>query len=109
MIEILYISLFTISAAIAHIFWDLVAGKYEGDKINRSLRFRLGNYWIHIHHWLYSAIILLVLLTLGLFNPILIGLSAGSIIQGLRYKDRFIICYHRKNFEKIYGRFKNLK
>jgi len=109
MVETLYISLFTVSVAIAHIFWNLVAGRYEGDKINHSLRFRLGNYWIHIHHWLYSAIILLVLLMLRIFNPILIGLSAGSIIQGLKYKDRFIVCYHRKNFEKIYERFKNKK
>jgi hypothetical protein len=37
---------------IGFLFWKLIAGKHEGDKIERSFRFSVKNYYIHIHHWI---------------------------------------------------------
>jgi hypothetical protein len=88
------------------IFWKLFAGKYEGDKIEKSFRFLVGNYYIHIHHWLWCAILLLVLFFISFYNSFIYGLLLGSIVQGLIYRDRFYIIYNKDKFNEIYSKFK---
>lgn len=75
------------------LFFKLFAGKYEGDKVERSLRFSIKNNYVHIHHWILCLILLLIILILNFRNELIIGLLIGSIIQGLTYKDRFLIIY----------------
>jgi hypothetical protein len=47
-----------------------------------------------------------VLVLLKINNPFFFGVLTGSIIQGLLYRDRFVVLYKKENFEKIYARFK---
>ncbi|MFA6496618.1 MAG: hypothetical protein WCV50_05945 [Patescibacteria group bacterium] len=42
-----------------------------------------------------------------IYSPILLGLLAGAIIQGLLYRDRFVVFYQDKDFEKIYSKYRN--
>ena len=95
-----------IGLVIGFLFWKLVSGKHEGDEIGRSIRFTLKNYYIHIHHWIWCSVILILLLAINYHNPLIIGILIGSIIQGLMYKDRFVVVYKKEDFEKIYSKFK---
>ncbi len=87
-------------------FWKFFAGKYPGDKLEKSFRFKVYNYIIHIHHWIWSFVLLLILFALNINSSVAFGLLIGSIIQGLTYKDRFIMIYKDKDFEKIYSKFR---
>ncbi|NMB92296.1 MAG: hypothetical protein GYA31_01575 [Parcubacteria group bacterium] len=80
---------------IGFLFWKIFAGKYEGDRLERSLRFLIKNYYIHLHHWLWSVILLVILFSLHIKIPFLYGILIGSIIQGLTYKDWYVIVYHK--------------
>jgi hypothetical protein len=103
---IFYLIYFIIFAIAGFLFWKLFAGKKEGDRFNRSFRFLIGKHRIHIHHWILCTIILIIIVILRIYNPIFLGLLFGSILQGLLYKDRFIIVYKDSDFEKIYSKFK---
>lgn len=91
------------------IFWKLVAGKYEGDKPERSIHFTIGNYFVHLHHWLWCLVILMILLILGLRNHLLIGFLIGSIIQGLTYRDWYYVVYLKTRYKEIYSKFGSRK
>ncbi len=53
----------------------------------------LGKYQLHIHHWLYLTILLVIAffyLPLGYhWGWIIKGFVAGGVVQGFCYKDRF--------------------
>lgn len=100
--------IFTLGIIAGFLFWKFFAGKYEGDKIGRSWRPLIGNYYIHIHHWLWCSVLLLLLLLLNYYTQFIVGLLAGSIVQGLFYRDRFVIMYHKDMFEKIYNKFRQV-
>jgi Ni/Fe-hydrogenase subunit HybB-like protein len=87
-------------------FWKLFAGKYEGDKIEKSFRFLVGNYYIHIHHWIWCLIILFVLIILNFYNSFLYGVLFGSIIQGLGYRDWYYVFYRKDRQKSIYSKFR---
>jgi hypothetical protein len=73
-----------------------LAGKYEGDKSERSLRFSMGEYMVHVHHWLYFMALSALLWYADIRYPIIFGLLSGAIIQGLLYKDRFVFIYRKR-------------
>lgn len=85
-----------VSIIIGFLFSKIFSGKHEGDKIEKSLRLSIKNYYIHIHHWIWCSILLIIILIINLKNEFIIGLLIGSIIQGLSYKDRFLIIYPKK-------------
>jgi hypothetical protein len=87
-------------------FWKQVSGKYEGDKIERSWRPLIHGYYVHIHHWIWGLLLLVLALLFDIHTPLIVGLLIGSILQGLTYRDRFVIVYKKENFETIYARFK---
>ena len=91
---------------IAYIFWQSFAGAKEGERIERSLRPIIFGYRIHIHHWIWCAVLLAGFLYSSDTSYFTIGLLVGSILQGLSYRDRFVIIYKPADFEKIYARFK---
>ena len=62
--------------------------------------------WIHIHHWLWSSILIAVLFFLNIRDLLLYGFLIGSIIQGLTYKDWYIIIYRKDKFHEIYSKFR---
>lgn len=102
-----FIIQFLISAILGFVFWKLFSGKHEGDKPARSFRPKIGKYRLHLHHWILGSILLMIFLIMKMLNPIILGLLVGSIIQGLLYKDRFIIMYQDKDFDRIYSKFKH--
>jgi len=72
----------------------LLSGKKEGERgIVPSLKFKIGIYFIHLHHWLWALIIILILVCIDYFNEIIYGLLIGLIIQGLTYRDFYKIVY----------------
>ena len=97
---------FFIAFAAAFLFWHVFAGKWEGHRIKRSLRFRIRRRYVHIHHWLWSLLGLVALIINWHWYPIWFGAFSGSLVQGLRYRDRFVILYHEKDLERIYERFR---
>ena len=101
---IFQIVLFFVSAIAGYFVQKLISGKYEGDKIERSLRLSTGGYYIHIHHWIYYSVFILGMYLFNFYSPIVYGLFIGGIIQGLTYRDRFIIIYKKKDFKKIYSK-----
>jgi len=75
----------------------LFSGKKEGDKGKlKSIIIKTKNYNIHLHHWLLSAIILLILFYAKFYNDGVYGILIGLIIQGLTYKDCYIIIKREK-------------
>jgi uncharacterized membrane protein len=90
---------------IGFLFWKIFAGKKEGDKLERSFRFLIGNYWIHIHHWISCLALLILCLFLNIYNSFFYGILLGSILQGLTYRDWHVIIYHKKRFHAIYSKF----
>ncbi|MDA2921815.1 hypothetical protein MYX07_00950 [Patescibacteria group bacterium AH-259-L07] len=101
--EVIILILFVFAGYAIQRLWS---GKYEGDRLKRSLRFLIGNYYIHIHHWLYSLAILVILYFFNIYHPVIYGLLIGFIIQGFTYRDRFIFYYHKDKFDTIYRKWK---
>lgn len=98
--------MFLIGVVVGFLLWKLVSGKHEGDKLDRSIRFIINGHYVHIHHWIWCSLILLLLIVFNYYNLLVFGILVGSIIQGLLYKDRFVVIYKKENFEKIYSKFK---
>ncbi|MCR4327275.1 MAG: hypothetical protein NUV46_01715 [Nanoarchaeota archaeon] len=94
---------------IGYFVQKLISGKYEGEKIESSLRFLWGETIFHFHHWLIYSFILIILFLIDFYNPFIYGLLIGGGIQGLMYRDRFTIVYKKKNFNKIYKKLKKSK
>ena len=84
----------------------LVTGRHEGDKPKRSLRFLIGKEYIHVHHWIYCSIILIVLFLSEIFNPWIYGLLIGATLQGFTYRDWHYVFYRKSEYKKIYSKFK---
>ncbi len=82
------------------------SGKYEGDKIRQSLRFHIRGYYVHFHHWLCFSLVFIILLLLSVTHPIVLGILAGFIAQGLTYRDRFIFIYPEDKFHEIYDKWR---
>lgn len=96
MMQIIY---FFLVALTGFIFWKFVSGKHEGeDGHAHSLRFTFGRYTFWLHHWVYCAIISIVLLVVGIHSLFIHGFLLGGVAQGLTYKDRFYIFFKTKNY-----------
>ena len=42
---------------------------------------------VHVHHWMYCFVILIVTWLLGISNPFIIGLCSGGITHGVQFSD----------------------
>ena len=94
------IAIFIVFTFIGYLFFYLVAGKHECDKAKYEFKLSIGKYYVHLHHWIWGAVILVFILAYTkLQYPWALGLLVGTILQGLHYRDRFVIVY-RKNKEK---------
>lgn len=103
----MYWIIFIFGILISSTFLYFFAGKYEGDKIERSIRPKIGAYRIHIHHWIWASVVLIFCIIFEFYHPFIFGVLIGFISHGLIYRDRFIIFYKDEDFEKIYSKFKN--
>jgi hypothetical protein len=103
----MYVIILILSSIAGYLFWRATAGKYAGDKSERSFIIKFLKYSIHIHHWIWCTVLLVIFLVIKYYNPLLLGFLFGSILQGLTYPDRLVIIYQTMHREKIYSRFKN--
>ncbi|MEJ0002093.1 MAG: hypothetical protein WDN09_02880 [bacterium] len=96
---------FAASLILGFIFSDYFSGHSEGERIERGARFKLGAYRFSFHNWIWSTLILIACIHFGVTDGITLGIVAGAILQGLTYRDRFVILYKAEDFEKIYSKF----
>ena len=94
-----------IGGVLGYGFFSIFSGKFTGDRIERSIRPKIGEYRLHIHHWLWCSAILIVMLLARLYYPLVIGILFGSIVQGLTFRDRFVVFYKDADFDKIYSKY----
>jgi hypothetical protein len=83
--------LILLGIVIGFLIAKLVAGKNTGDRTQRAIRIPVGNIKVHIHHWIWASVILIVFILLKFQNYFLMGILVGIMIQGLSYTDRFKI------------------
>ncbi|MBP6974560.1 MAG: hypothetical protein KBB54_01305 [Candidatus Pacebacteria bacterium] len=102
--DIAQITALMLGTLIGFVFWKIISGKHEGDKIEKSLRFIIKGYYIHIHHWIWCSILLGVYVAVGFQNHLVIGILVGSIVQGLTYRDRLVIVYRKERYSQIYSK-----
>jgi len=85
--------LFLIGGLWGYFSAKFLAGKKEGEqpKIFKSLIIKIKNWRIHLHHWLYSTLLLIlgVILKLPIIhNELFLGFLLGVIYQGINcYQD----------------------
>lgn len=46
---------------------------------------------IHVHHWIYCSIIVIMIWVLGMNSPFIIGVCFGGITHGIQYSDWNVI------------------
>jgi len=67
-----------------------LAGKQTGRQgMIKSFTFQIGDYKLHLHHWLYSLIVLIFVLFFDFYySQFVYGFLGGWVIQGIfSYKD----------------------
>ncbi len=70
------------------------SGKKEGQQGRlKSLKFRIGNYTLHFHHYLIALALMMSLSLVGYYNNSVFGLLTGIAVQGFTYKDFHRIIY----------------
>lgn len=100
------VAIFVFSGAAGLAFWNAIAGRFEGDRLERSLRLPFGRYCLHVHHWLYCLVIMGVLYSWDLTGPATGGFLCGSIVQGLTYRDWYLLVYDRAKGDALYSRWR---
>ncbi len=98
--------LFVLTGAAGIVFWNGFAGRYEGDRLEHSLRIPVGRFYVHVHHWLYCLGIMAAFFALGLAGPGTCGFLVGSVVQGLTYRDWYLVVYDRGRGEELYARWR---
>lgn len=101
--------LFFLGLTISYLVCLIFAGRHEGDKINKSLRFKIGEFYIHIHHWIIGLVLFFICSYIGFTNYFILGIIIGLILQGISYKDRTLVVYKATDFSKIYEKFRSKK
>lgn len=62
-----------------------LAVNYLAKKL-KSIRFSFGGYIIHLHHWFFASVALLIIFFTGLYNSLsvlFLGLGGGIIFEGI--------------------------
>lgn len=99
-----------IFALIGFFVADFFSGKKAGKEgIVKSLKIRIGNSVIQLHHWLIAVTILIILLLFRFYNDYVYGFLFGLIIQGLTYRDFYKIIYKvKKNLRYFIDKIKKI-
>ena len=90
------ILLVLVGALAGYLVAEYVAGKDEGEagKV-KSIRIRVREYVLHVHHWLYASVALVVLPPDIGHKAFVEAFLVGIIIQGLTYSDFYKVVYKR--------------
>jgi hypothetical protein len=83
-----------LGALAGYLVAEYVAGKDEGEagKV-KSIRIRVKEYVLHVHHWLYASVALVVLPSDLGHKTLIEAFLVGIIIQGLTYSDFYKVVY----------------
>lgn len=88
------LTLLIVSAAVGYWVAKFFAGKDENTQGRLpSIIFHVQGYTVHIHHWVWGSLILVLLLAVQFRSAMVYGLLIGIILQGLGYRNRFQIIY----------------
>jgi hypothetical protein len=98
--------LFLLGGTAGVAFWNTIAGRFEGDRLERSLRIPVGRYYLHVHHWFYCLGLLGFFYSYDAAGPGAFGFLAGSILQGLTYRDWYLLVYEKAKGEEMYARWR---
>jgi len=80
-----------------------ISAKKEGRQGRlKFIKFKIGENVLHIHHWLYGSVVLLVMWQVGFYNDFIYGFFVGMVMQGLMYKDFYYIFFNEKEYGKKY-------
>ena len=83
-----------LTAIIGFTFAEVLSGKFEGHHGRwKSIRIKVKDYTVHVHHWLYASFAL-AFMPSGLDGRNFIeAFLVGVIVQGLTYTDFYKIVY----------------
>jgi hypothetical protein len=101
------LTVFLAAFAAGILFWTSVSGRYEGDRLERSLRLPIGSRYLHVHHWLYCSVLLVMLHLACLSTPFTCGFLVGSVMQGLTYRDWSLLWYEKSQANLIYAKWRS--
>ena len=92
------------------VIFEILSGEKEGRIGIFILLMKTKHHTYHLHHWIISLVVLLILVTLNYHNYFIYGFLIGALIQGIKYHDfyRIIIKQKRKKKSKKKQK-KNLK
>ena len=97
---------FLTSLILGFLFSNYFSSRFDDERVERTpFRFKLGTYRVNFHNWIWCLFLIFFCMYIHIYNPVVLGIIFGALIQGLTYKDRFVILYKAKDFEKIYSKF----
>jgi hypothetical protein len=102
----MFVTLFLLAGVGGIVFWNVIGGRFEGDRPERSLRIPIGRFCFHIHHWLYCLGLMALFYSWDAAGPGVAGFLSGSVVQGLTYRDWYLLVYDRGRGEEIYARWR---
>jgi hypothetical protein len=102
----MFLTLFLLAGIGGIVFWEVIGGQFEGDRPQRSLRIPVGRFRVHLHHWLYSLGLMGLFYVWDAAGPGVLGFLSGSFVQGLTYRDWYLLVYDRSKGEEIYARWR---
>lgn len=84
-------------AILGYLISRLLSGAEEGQqKRFKSMKFAVKNYIIHLHHWFLMSVVLIMLWFFNVYSGLILGFVAGTIIQGLTYRDFYRLVYRKR-------------
>lgn len=91
-----------LGAGIASMLHGHYGAKNEGDIVWLMCRWEFGDFYIHIHHWLWYTLILFISLVYPLpFGFFIYGWCVAGIIDGLQFRDWYCICGSTKKLKSV--------
>jgi uncharacterized membrane protein SpoIIM required for sporulation len=100
------LTIFLLAGAAGVGFWNYISGRFEGDRLERSLRIPVGRYYLHVHHWLYCLGLMALFYASDVTGPAVYGFLSGSVVQGLTYRDCHLLVYDRARSDELYARWR---
>jgi hypothetical protein len=58
-----------------------------------SIKFKVNDYTVHLHHWLYASVIVVAFPGTMRVHIVLLFFFIGVIAQGLTYRDFYKVVY----------------
>lgn len=91
------IILLVIATILSYIIFDYMCSNVENNKnkVGISLQIYYRNHdCFHVHHWVILSVLLVCVSFIKniKYRFFLSGVCFGGILQGLKYRDRFIFC-----------------